>query len=228
MKDLEMTSDTFDRAQWLKQYYFLRAAFSLAWVIAAFAIAPSSAVIAATLLIAYPAWDAAANYLDALCSGGLNQNRTQALNVLVSLATTIAVILALRVSMNWVLGIFGRVGDPCRIASTRNGGPALEELRRAMGDGAQWWPVGAGGRLLHLSGYDARNPVDRERRGLRCGRRAVLPGLGGLAHRRHVAPWRGAVRRAPPATHLVVCRWQTFDGDEIKFGGMMPSCRCFA
>ncbi|RZN00845.1 hypothetical protein CWO91_33430 [Bradyrhizobium genosp. SA-3] len=38
-----MVLDTADHAQWLKQYYFLRAAFSVAWVIAAFAIAPSSA-----------------------------------------------------------------------------------------------------------------------------------------------------------------------------------------
>src|SRR4051794_15237339 len=101
-----MASNVSDPAQRVKKKYFLRAAFSVAWVIAAFAVAPSSAAIAATLLVVYPAWDAAANYLDAFCSGGLNQNRSQALNVLVSLATTIAVILALWVSMNWVLGIF--------------------------------------------------------------------------------------------------------------------------
>ncbi|BBO05741.1 MULTISPECIES: hypothetical protein [Bradyrhizobium] len=147
MKDLEMTSDTFDRAQWLKQYYFLRAAFSLAWVIAAFAIAPSSAVIAATLLIAYPAWDAAANYLDALCSGGLNQNRTQALNVLVSLATTIAVILALRVSMNWVLGIFGAWAI---LAGLLQLGTAV---RRWRSYGAQWAMVLSGGQSALAGGF---------------------------------------------------------------------------
>ncbi|MBR1290262.1 membrane protein [Bradyrhizobium sp. CCBAU 11445] len=142
-----MTSDTFDRAQWLKQYYFLRAAFSLAWVIAAFAIAPSSAVIAATLLIAYPAWDAAANYLDALCSGGLNQNRTQALNVLVSLATTIAVILALRVSMNWVLGIFGAWAI---LAGLLQLGTAV---RRWRSYGAQWAMVLSGGQSALAGGF---------------------------------------------------------------------------
>ncbi|MFK4559077.1 hypothetical protein ABIF94_007654 [Bradyrhizobium ottawaense] len=147
MKDIEMTSDTFDRAQWLKQYYFLRAAFSLAWVIAAFAIAPSSAVIAATLLIAYPAWDAAANYLDALCSGGLNQNRTQALNVLVSLATTIAVILALRVSMNWVLGIFGAWAI---LAGLLQLGTAV---RRWRSYGAQWAMVLSGGQSALAGGF---------------------------------------------------------------------------
>ncbi|MET4828374.1 MULTISPECIES: hypothetical protein [Bradyrhizobium] len=147
MRNLEMTSDTFDRAQWLKQYYFLRAAFSLAWVIAAFAIAPSSAMIAAMLLIAYPAWDAAANYLDALCSGGLNQNRTQALNVLVSLATTIAVILALRVSMNWVLGIFGAWAI---LAGLLQLGTAV---RRWRSYGAQWAMVLSGGQSALAGGF---------------------------------------------------------------------------
>ncbi|MET3363384.1 DUF308 domain-containing protein [Bradyrhizobium ottawaense] len=147
MRNLEMTSDTFDRAQWLKQYYFLRAAFSLAWVIAAFAIAPSSAMIAAMLLIAYPAWDAAANYLDALCSGGLNQNRTQALNVLVSLATTIAVILALRVSMNWVLGIFGAWAI---LAGLLQLGTAV---RRWRSYGAQWAMMLSGGQSALAGGF---------------------------------------------------------------------------
>ncbi|SCB18653.1 hypothetical protein GA0061098_1002394 [Bradyrhizobium shewense] len=147
MRDLGMASDTSDRAQWLKQYYFLRAAFSVAWVIAAFAVAPSSAAIAGTLLVAYPAWDAAANYLDAFCSGGLNQNRTQALNVLVSLATTIAVILALRVSMNWVLGIFGAWAI---LSGLLQLGTAV---RRWKSYGAQWAMVLSGGQSALAGGF---------------------------------------------------------------------------
>ncbi|PIT00389.1 membrane protein [Bradyrhizobium nitroreducens] len=147
MIDREMTSDIADRAQWLKQYYFLRAAFSLAWVIAALAIAPSSAVVAATLLVAYPAWDAAANYLDALCSGGLNQNRTQALNVLVSLLTALAVALALRVSMNWVLGIFGAWA---MLSGLLQLGTAL---RRWKHYGAQWAMVLSGGQSALAGGF---------------------------------------------------------------------------
>ncbi|MBB4391078.1 DUF308 domain-containing protein [Bradyrhizobium sp. ERR14] len=147
MRDLEMASDTSERAQWLKQYYFLRAAFSVAWVIAAFAVAPSSAAIAGTLLVAYPAWDAAANYLDAFCSGGLNQNRTQSLNVLVSLATAIAVILALRVSMNWVLGIFGAWAI---LAGLLQLGTAV---RRWRSYGAQWAMVLSGGQSALAGGF---------------------------------------------------------------------------
>ena len=147
MRDIEMASDESDRAQWLKQYYFLRAAFSVAWVIAAFTVAPSSAAIAATLLVAYPAWDAAANYLDAFCSGGLNQNRTQALNVLVSLATTVAVIVALRVSMNWVLGIFGAWAI---LSGLLQLGTAV---RRWKLFGAQWAMVLSGGQSALAGGF---------------------------------------------------------------------------
>ena len=61
----------------------------------------------AILLVAYPAWDALANFVDASRSGGLGHNRTQTINVVVSVATTLAVVLALEMSMNWVLGVFG-------------------------------------------------------------------------------------------------------------------------
>ena len=147
MKYRQMTLDIADHAQWLKQYYFLRAGFSLAWVIAAFTIAPPSAVIAAALLVAYPAWDAAANYLDALCSGGLNQNRTQALNVLVSLATTIAVVMALRVNMNWVLGIFGAWAV---LSGLLQLGTAVQRWKRF---GAQWAMVLSGGQSALAGGF---------------------------------------------------------------------------
>lgn len=92
---------------WLKLYYFGRAAFSVGWVAAAFAVGQYSWNAAAVLLVAYPAWDALANYIDAARSGGLDANRPQAINVFVSVATTLAVIFALKMSMNWMLGVFG-------------------------------------------------------------------------------------------------------------------------
>lgn len=147
MRNHEMSSDMTDHTRWLKQYYFLRAAFSLAWFIAALAIAPSSASIAAALLVAYPAWDAAANYLDALSSGGLSQNRTQGLNVLVSLVTTIAVILALQVSMNWVLGIYGAWAI---LSGLLQLGTAV---RRWKSFGAQWAMVLSGGQSALVGGF---------------------------------------------------------------------------
>ncbi|WP_454633416.1 DUF308 domain-containing protein [Bradyrhizobium cenepequi] len=97
----------FSQERWLKLYYFARTAFSAVWVAAAFTVGQHSSTIAAVLLVAYPAWDAVANYFDASRSGGLAQNRTQTVNVVVSLATTLTVVLALQMSMNWVLAVFG-------------------------------------------------------------------------------------------------------------------------
>jgi uncharacterized membrane protein HdeD (DUF308 family) len=93
--------------QWLKQYYFTRAAFSVLWVAAALTAGRHSFAVAAALLIIYPAWDAIANVIDAARSGGLAANRSQAINVAASSVMTIAVILALTMNMNWVLGAFG-------------------------------------------------------------------------------------------------------------------------
>jgi uncharacterized membrane protein HdeD (DUF308 family) len=129
-----------DREQWLKQYYFLRAAFSVAWVVAAFAVGPSSAAIAGVLLVLYPAWDAVANFVDGLRSGGLDQNRTQMLNVVVSLATAIAVLVALQMSMNWVLGVFGAWAI---LSGLLQLGTAV---RRWKSFGAQWAMVLSGGQ----------------------------------------------------------------------------------
>jgi len=136
-----------DREQWLKQYYSLRAAFSVAWVVAAFAVASKSPAIAGALLVLYPAWDAAANLVDAMRSGGLARNRTQALNVLVSLVTTVAVIVALQASMNWVLGVFGAWAI---LSGLLQLGTAI---RRWKSFGAQWAMVLSGGQSALAGGF---------------------------------------------------------------------------
>ena len=136
-----------DRERWLKQYYFIRAAFSVAWVVAAFAVGPSSAAIAGALLVLYPAWDAAANLVDALRSGGLAQNRTQALNVLVSLVTTVAVLVAMQMSMNGVLGVFGAWAI---LSGLLQLGTAI---RRWRSFGAQWAMVLSGGQSALAGGF---------------------------------------------------------------------------
>lgn len=92
---------------WLSRYYFSRAAFSAIWVAAALALGQQQPVLGAVLLIVYPLWDAAANYVDAIRNGGWANNRSQAVNVLVSLATALAVLVALQIGLNAVLAVFG-------------------------------------------------------------------------------------------------------------------------
>ena len=133
--------------QWLKVYYFARTAFSAAWVAAALAVGQQSSPIAAILLLVYPAWDAAANYVDASRSGGLGENRTQALNVFVSLVTTVAVVLALLTSMNWVVGVFGAWA---LLSGLLQLGTAV---RRWKSYGAQWAMVLSGGQSAVAGGF---------------------------------------------------------------------------
>jgi uncharacterized membrane protein HdeD (DUF308 family) len=92
---------------WLKTYYYLRFGVSAIWVALAFTVARSVPPLAAAMLVAYPAWDALANYLDASRSGGLGKNKSQMLNVIVSVVTAIAVALMLGRGMHAVLQIFG-------------------------------------------------------------------------------------------------------------------------
>jgi hypothetical protein len=124
--------------QWLKTYYFIRVAFSAAWVAAAFTLGQRSSSIEAILLVAYPAWDAAANYVDASRSGGLSRNRTQTFNVLVSFATTLAVVVALQMSMNRVLAVFGAWAILAGLLQLATA------IRRWKSFGAQWAMVLSG------------------------------------------------------------------------------------
>ncbi|MET0703624.1 MAG: DUF308 domain-containing protein, partial [Mycobacterium sp.] len=74
---------------------------------AALTVGTASPLVAAVLLLIYPAWDALANVADARQNGGFRRNPTQAFNTAVSMLTTVAVAVALAMSMNAVLGVFG-------------------------------------------------------------------------------------------------------------------------
>lgn len=93
--------------RWLTQYYLARTAFSLIWVAAALTLGLQHPGFGAVLLVIYPLWDAAANYADAARNGGLGRNRTQAINVLVSVVTTLSVLIALQSGLSAVLAVFG-------------------------------------------------------------------------------------------------------------------------
>ena len=117
---------------WLKTYYFTRTAVSLVWVGVAFTFAKDLPALAGALLIAYPAWDAIANVVDAQRNGGLRPNPTQSLNAVVSTVTTAAVAVALTQSMFAVLGVFGVW------ASLSGLFQLATAIRRWRSVGAQW------------------------------------------------------------------------------------------
>jgi hypothetical protein len=142
-----LTNPASAQERWLKLYYFNRAAFSVLWVAAAFTLGQQASSIAAVLLVAYPLWDALANYADAARSGGLGRNRTQGLNVAVSLITAVAVVVALQMSMNAVLGVFG-------VWAILSGLLQLgTAVRRWKTHGAQWAMILSGGQSALAGGF---------------------------------------------------------------------------
>jgi len=141
---------------WLRRYYFLRAGFSILWIIAVLTVAKASAAAGAVLLVAYPAWDAVANYLDSKRSGGLAANRTQLLNVVVSIAVALALAAAWP-DMHRVLGVFGTWAI---LAGLLQLGTAL---RRWKNHGAQWAMVVSGAQSALAGAFflsQARLPAE--------------------------------------------------------------------
>jgi uncharacterized membrane protein HdeD (DUF308 family) len=94
-------------SHWLKRYYSMRALFSFAWVALAFTIGKAQPPIGTALLVAYPAWDCLANYVDARRNGGLRANPTQLLNAVASALVTLAVAVTVRQDFHAAIGVIG-------------------------------------------------------------------------------------------------------------------------
>ncbi|KAI0116393.1 hypothetical protein GGR51DRAFT_315836 [Nemania sp. FL0031] len=133
--------------RWLKKYYFARAFFSIVWVAAAFTVGSASYVVGAVLLVLYPLWDAAANLVDAQRSGGLANNQTQAINLLVSVVTTGLVLLAVFMGMHWVLGVYGAWAILSGLMQLGSG------VRRWRTAGAQWAQILSGAQSSLAGGF---------------------------------------------------------------------------
>ena len=127
-------------SNWLRNYYFTRAAVSASWVALTFGVAPSAPQITAPLLVAYPAWDALANLADAKRNGGLAQNKSQAFNLAVSAAAAVGVGIALGSGLNAVLGVFGAWAALAGLFQLVTG------VRRWRIEGAQWAMILSGGQ----------------------------------------------------------------------------------
>jgi uncharacterized membrane protein HdeD (DUF308 family) len=139
---------------WLKRYYFTRFAVSAAWVALACTLGKSIPVLAAAMLVAYPLWDALANYADARRSGGLGRNRSQLLNLVVSLVTAVAVAIALAESMDAVLAVFGVWAAFAGLFQL------VTAVRRWSSTGAQWAMVLSGVQSALAGGFFVKTAAD--------------------------------------------------------------------
>lgn len=141
-----MSDITSTQSNWLRSYYFARASFSIAWIIAAIVSGGHSAL-ASVLLVIYPAWDAVANLIDARSNGGLKANPAQTFNVAVSTITTVAVIVAVLNSAYAVLAVFG-------IWAILSGLLQLSAaVRRWRSYGAQWAMILSGAQSTLAGGF---------------------------------------------------------------------------
>jgi hypothetical protein len=132
--------------QTLRNYYSVRAIVSAGWVAAAFSIGRTSPLAAAILLVAYPAWDAIANLIDAARNGGLARNRTQAINATVS-ALAAAMISVEIEDMYAVLAVFGAWATLAGLLQLATG------LRRWRSYGAQWSMILSGAQSALAGGF---------------------------------------------------------------------------
>ena len=132
-----------DQSQiWLRNYYAVRFAVAGAWVAAAFTLARGMPHLAVVMLVAYPLWDALANFVDAQSNGGLAKNRTQAINVGVSTLAAFGVAAGAIVGMNAMLAVFGAWALLAGLMQLATG------ARRWTHYGAQWVMILSGAQSV--------------------------------------------------------------------------------
>ncbi|MGN6480362.1 hypothetical protein [Luteibacter sp.] len=108
--------------QTLRQFYFLRAGVAFAWVALVVILSRLGlpAAVGYGLLVLYPLWDALANVIDVRHSGGLRANPGQQFNAAVSLATAVALVVALVLAGNkgalFVFGIWALLSGVLQLA----------------------------------------------------------------------------------------------------------------
>ncbi|MDR6670003.1 DUF308 domain-containing protein [Rhizobium sp. 1399] len=145
-----MQNQSSPQSSWLRSYYFIRALFSIGWIIAAIlsaTLSGSQSALASVLLVIYPAWDAVANLVDARSNGGLKANPAQTFNVAVSTITTLAVIIAVLNSTYAVLAVFGVWAILSGLLQLSAG------VRRWRIYGAQWAMILSGAQSTLAGGF---------------------------------------------------------------------------
>lgn len=126
----------------LSKLYFIRAAFSIVWVILVFAFAKDNPGLATFLLIIYPLWDAVATFFDIKSSSPGLSKTPQYLNAVISIITTVAVILALQKGLPNALIVFGIWAILTGIIQL------ILALRRRKQLGGQWPMIISGGQSM--------------------------------------------------------------------------------
>lgn len=135
-----VSTETIATARSLRNLYFLRASFSIVWVILVSVFAKNNREIATALFIIYPAWDAVATFLDIKANPPAASKTPQYINAAISIITTIAVTLALQKGIPGALIVFGAWAILTGLIQLILG------LRRRKQLGGQWPMIISGGQ----------------------------------------------------------------------------------
>lgn len=138
-----MTSNTSsETAGSLRKLYFIRAAFSITWVILVALFAKTSPGIGSILLIIYPAWDVVGTFLDIRANKNAPSKTPQYVNAVISSITTIAVGIAIQKGVPEALMVFGAWAIGTGLIQLILG------LRRRKLLGGQWPMIISGGQSM--------------------------------------------------------------------------------
>lgn len=141
-----VSHDVVETARSLRKLYFLRAAFSITWVILVLVLAKAHAGIASILFITYPAWDALATFLDIKANPPAAPKTPQLVNAAISIITTVAVALALPKGVPQALIVFGAWAILTGLIQLVLG------VRRRKKMGGQWPMIISGGQSMLAGG----------------------------------------------------------------------------
>jgi hypothetical protein len=127
-------------ARALRTLYFVRAGFSILWVIVMTTAGKTNAALADVLFILYPAWDALATWFDIRATPPSAPKTPQFINLAISVGTTVAVALALKAGVPTALMVFGAWAIITGIIQLILG------LTRRKALGGQWPMIISGGQ----------------------------------------------------------------------------------
>lgn len=139
--------------KWLQKYYIIRVSFSILWILLAVTIGKHSIIAGAILLVAYPAWDALANFIDANKSGGLAKNFAQRLNLFLSLAAALAIGISLIYGTSAAIIVFGLWAIASGVFQL------LAALKRRAVSGGQWAMILSGAQSALAGGFFIKQAV---------------------------------------------------------------------
>ena len=131
-----------ETARSLRKLYFIRAGFSITWVILVALLAKKSTEIATILLIIYPAWDVIGTFFDIRANRGSTSKTPQYVNAIISSITTVAVGIALQKGVPEALMVFGAWAIGTGLIQLILG------LRRRKHLGGQWPMIISGGQSM--------------------------------------------------------------------------------